>query len=70
MGKPVLLRTDASLQMGKSMASHFEKLCVDVVAGDDSEETILQLAPDADLIFTCYAPITERIIASAKNYEG
>lgn len=70
MEKPVLLRTDAALQMGKSMESHFEQLCTNIVAEDDSEETILQLAADADLIFTCYAPITERIIDSAKKLRG
>lgn len=70
MNKPVLLRTDAPLQMGESLRSHFEKLVTIVTAGDDSEETILRLAPGADLIFTCYAPITKRIIAAAEKLRG
>lgn len=70
MSQPTLLRTDAELNMGGSWpAKAYEQFKV-LTAEDDQEATIVRLAPEADLIFTCYAPITAEVIAAAPRLRG
>lgn len=68
MPTPTVLRTDAELNMGAGwpVGEPFEM----VTAPDDREATIAQLAPQADVILTCYAPITARVIAVAERLKG
>ena len=68
--RPVLLRTDAELEMGASVLGELESLCQIKTAPDDSEETLEAAAVGVDLIFTCYAPITARVIAAADQLRG
>ncbi len=70
MSKPILLRTDAELQMGDSLRADFDQLVEIRTAEDDQETTIVRHAPAADLIFTCYAPITKRVIDAAPKLRG
>ncbi len=70
MPQPILLRTDAELNMGGSWPESFAQSIRVVTAPDDKQETLVRLAPQADLIFTCYAPITDDVIASAPHLRG
>jgi len=70
MAKPVVLRTDAELDMGASLMARFEELASVVTAPGDEEATLLGLAPQADVIFRCYAPITGAVIAAAPRLRG
>ncbi len=60
MAKPVVLLTDAELDMGASLMARFEELASVVTAPDDEAATLAGLAPQADVIFRCYASITGR----------
>lgn len=68
--RPTILRTDAELEMGASVIDRINKLADIVTTEDDRAETIERLAPDADLIFTCYAPITATAINNATRLRG
>ena len=68
--RPVLLRTDEELEMGASVLGELEAICQIETAPDDSEETLEAAAVGVDLIFTCYAPITARVIAAADQLRG
>ncbi len=68
--RPVVLRTDAELQMGESLWHELSELAEIVTAADDRPATLEQSVPDADLIFTCYAPITAEVIAAGKKLRG
>jgi (R)-1-hydroxy-2-aminoethylphosphonate ammonia-lyase len=70
MPKPVLLRTDADLNMGDSWPAELRKSLRLVTAPDAGLETLVGLAPEADLIFTCYDPITAEVIAAAPRLRG
>lgn len=56
--------------MGASVMSRLEELARVVTAPNDSEETLVELAPEAEIIFTCYAPITARVITVAERLRG
>ena len=68
--RPLLLRTDAELEMGASVMDELEALCRIKTAPSDAEEVLVQEAADAELIFTCYAPITAAVIAAAPRLRG
>ncbi len=70
MSLPTVLRTDADLNMGDSWPEPITRSFCLVTAADDRLETILRLAPEADLIHTCYAPITAEVIAAATRLRG
>lgn len=70
MSLPTLLRTDAELNMGASWPAPLTGSLRIVTAPDDKPETIIRLAPEADLIYTCYAPINAAVIASATRLRG
>ena len=65
-----ILRTDAELNMGGRAISELERLGRVVTADDDREETLVRLATRADILFTCYAPITARVIEAAPSLRG
>ena len=56
MSVPIVLRTDAELNMGASWPASSSNAFRVITAEDDKIETFLNLVPEADLIFTCYAP--------------
>ena len=68
--RPTILRTDAELNMGASVMGRLAELADIVTADDDHPDTITRLAQKADLIYTCYAPITAEAIAAATNLRG
>jgi D-3-phosphoglycerate dehydrogenase len=70
MSRPVILRTDAELNMGASALERLERSAAIVTAERDDEATLAGLAPQADIIFTCYAPITARVIDAAPRLRG
>lgn len=70
MRQPTLLRTDAELNMGGSWPAALARSLRIVTAENDDPETLVRLAPAADLIFTCYAPITSEVIAAAPRLRG
>ena len=67
---PVILRTDAELEMGSGWPADTVKSFKLLTAPDDRPETLIALAPQADIIFTCYAPITADVIAAAPSLRG
>ena len=70
MPLPTVLRTDAELDMGASWPASLARSLRIVTAQDDRPETIVHLAPKADLIYTCYAPISAEVIAAAARLRG
>ncbi|MEK6249572.1 MAG: aspartate aminotransferase family protein [Planctomycetales bacterium] len=69
--RPLILRTDGELQMGGSVLAEINKLADIVTANDDATpQQLQQVVADADLIFTCYAPITAEVIAAGKRLRG
>ena len=68
--RPLLLRTDAELEMGGSVIHELEALCRIKTAPSDAEEVLIQEAADAELIYTCYAPISAAVIAAAPHLRG
>ncbi|MEO2024191.1 MAG: aspartate aminotransferase family protein [Pirellulaceae bacterium] len=64
------MRTDAELNMGGSWPAPLADSLRIVTTADDKPETIIRLAPEADLIYTCYAPINAEVIASATRLRG
>ncbi len=70
MAKPVVLRTDAELNMGAGAMDRLTTLASLVTAPDDEEQTLVELAPQADLIYRCYASITEAVIAASPRLRG
>ncbi len=67
---PVMLRSDAELQMGASWPKEAASLCRFVTAPDDEVKTLVRLAPEATLLFTCYAPISSEVIAAGEQLRG
>ena len=70
MSKPIVLRTDAELNMGESVMSKLAEIAEIVTTEDDRPETTLRHVADAELIFTCYAPITAEIINAGTKLRG
>ena len=70
MQQPIILRTDAELNMGVSVMTELTAMARIVTAEDDRPETIVRCAPEADIIFTCYAPITAEVINAALKLRG
>ncbi len=70
MPQPIILRTDAELNMGASVMAELRTMARIVTAEDDRPETIVRCAPEADIIFTCYAPITAEAINAARHLRG
>ena len=68
--RPVLLRTDAELEMGGHVLSELQSLYRIKTASSDAEETLIREVANADLIYTCYAPITANVIESAPALRG
>ncbi|MCA9215394.1 MAG: aspartate aminotransferase family protein [Planctomycetales bacterium] len=56
--------------MGAHVWDQLSDLANVITAHDDRAETIIRMAPEADLIYTCYAPITSGAIYAAKNLKG
>ncbi|MGI9430039.1 MAG: 2-hydroxyacid dehydrogenase, partial [Bythopirellula sp.] len=67
---PVVLRSDAELNMGGNWPKQAQQLCRFVTAPDDRVETLVRLVPEASILFTCYAPITAEVIAAGKQLRG
>ncbi len=70
MAKPVVLRTDAELNMGGYAMDRFEALATILTAPDDEEATLVDLAPQADIIYRCYAALPESVFAAAPRLRG
>ena len=68
--RPALLRTDAELEMGGHVLSELQSLYRIKTASSDAEETLIREVANADLIYTCYAPITANVIESAPALRG
>ncbi|MCH7753453.1 MAG: hypothetical protein IH898_15055, partial [Planctomycetes bacterium] len=67
---PVVLRTDAELNMGASWATKSADKFRQITAENDEVETLIRLVPEADVIFTCYAPITADVLAAGRRLRG
>ncbi len=50
MSLPVILRTDAELNMGGSWPESITRIIRIVTAEEDTEEAIIRLAPEAEII--------------------
>jgi D-3-phosphoglycerate dehydrogenase len=70
MSLPVVLRTDAELNMGASWPSESSRYFRITTAEDDKKKTLIRLAPQAQILFTCYAPITAEVIAAGEQLQG
>ncbi len=70
MSVPIVLRTDAELNMGASWPASSSNAFRVITAENDEVETILNLVPEADLIFTCYAPLTAEVLTAGKRLRG
>jgi 4-aminobutyrate aminotransferase len=66
----ILLRTDAELKMGDSWPDEARQAVRFLTAPDDQVGTIARLATEADLLFTCYAPITAEVLQAGKRLRG
>ncbi len=70
MWKPTLLRTDRELNMGQEVWSQLTDVVRIVTAEDARQTTLIRHAPTADLIYTCYAPISADVIGAAGRLRG
>ena len=70
MTLPIVLRTDAELEMGASWDAEAKRGFQVLTAEQDQVETFVRLVPEADLIFTCYAPITAEVFAAGRRLRG
>lgn len=70
MTLPTVLRTDAELNMGGSWPADQTASFRVATAPDDRPETLVEMAPEADLIYTCYAPVTADVINAASRLRG
>ncbi|MEC8336673.1 MAG: aspartate aminotransferase family protein [Planctomycetota bacterium] len=68
--RPVLFRTDAELEMGGSVLPELEQLCEVRTASSDAEETLVREVGQAEFIYTCYAPISAKVIEAASSLRG
>ena len=68
--KPKILRTDAELHIVENALRDLRNIADVVTTDSNNEETLAREAEDADLIITCYAGITARVIESARKLKG
>ncbi|MFQ5764077.1 MAG: 2-hydroxyacid dehydrogenase [Rhodospirillales bacterium] len=68
--KPKILRTDPELRILDQYLDELGKIAEVVTAESDDEDTLARQAGDADVILTCYANITAKVIAAAARLKG
>ena len=67
---PKILLTDAEMNMLRSVWAEINALGEVKVADNDQEDTLINEVRDADLIITCYAPITRSVIQAGANLKA
>ncbi len=70
MAKTKILRTDKYLFILERFLPQLLKVADIVTAEDDREETIAGLAHDAEIILTCYDPVSTKVINAAPKLKG
>ena len=68
--QPLIVRTDPDVQIADRCRDELEALGQLFTCDDDREATILAAVPNAEIILTCYAPITRRIMEAAPRLKG
>jgi len=63
-GLPLIVKNDIGLSTPNYVKRIAPRANV-ITTGDDEEDTTLQLIPDASILLTCYAKVTDRILAAA-----
>ena len=70
MTLPIILRTDAELNMGASVIDRIKEFGHLVTSENDDVQTLKAHVRDAELVFTCYAPISDEVIAAGTRLRG
>jgi D-3-phosphoglycerate dehydrogenase len=65
-----ILRTDPDVHIAERCLPELAQLGRVLTCADDNEETIAGMVGEADLLLTCYAPITRRVIECAPRLKG
>jgi D-3-phosphoglycerate dehydrogenase len=68
--KQKIVRTDPKMRILEGHLGDLSRLAQIVTVDERDEETLTQQVVDADIILTCYEPITEQVIGSAKRLKG
>lgn len=68
--KQKIVRTDAKIGMLEGHLGDLSRLAQVVTVDDCDEENLARQVADADIILTCYEPITARVISAAKQLKG
>jgi len=68
--KPKILRTEPELRILDQFLPELGAVADVVTAETGDEDTLAREARDADVILTCYAEITEKVIAAAARLKG
>ncbi len=68
--KQKIVRTDAKIGMLEGHLCDLSRLAEVVTVDDCDEENLARQVVDADIILTCYEPITARVIGAAKQLKG
>jgi len=68
--KQKIARTDSKLRILEGHLGDLSRLAQIVTVDEHDEETLTQQVVDADIILTCYEPITAQVIGSTKRLKG
>nr|VFK42870.1 MAG: D-3-phosphoglycerate dehydrogenase [Candidatus Kentron sp. SD]VFK48467.1 MAG: D-3-phosphoglycerate dehydrogenase [Candidatus Kentron sp. SD]VFK79475.1 MAG: D-3-phosphoglycerate dehydrogenase [Candidatus Kentron sp. SD] len=68
--KPFVVKTDANMDMLRHVQEELDTVARSFTTPDDSESTLIEHVPDADVLVTCYAPVTRKIIEAGGNLKG
>jgi len=69
LGKPKILKTDINLKLPIT-TERLKNVVQFVDTPEDSEATLIKSVADADIILTCYARVTPKVIDAAKNLKA
>jgi D-3-phosphoglycerate dehydrogenase len=68
--KQKIVRTDPDMRILEGSLSDLQRLAQVVTVDGHNEETLARQVADADIILTCYEPITAQVIGAAKRLKG
>ncbi len=68
--KQKIVRTDAKMRILEGRLDELAQLAQIVTVDELDQENLLRQVEDADIILTCYEPITARVIGAAKQLKG
>lgn len=70
MMKPKILRTEADMDMLRTVWPEIEALATVATSTSDDEPTLVNHIVDADLLIMCYAAVTRSVVAAAERLKG